>query len=576
MWIAAAAVAYPLFAGVLLAIDAVGGERLAAYLLRYEPRLMWDTFWADYMAALPVMVGIVLTAVALHAAVRRVRPGASSGWAAAVALLAVVGVAGAFSFLPGAAELPLGDVEATASPHVFIIGGGPTPQASEAQIEFNVAWVLRTLGDLVPDAATRVFYANGDGPEPGTVEHLVEAPEETRPFEPLARVFGEEEPNRLRYRAHTIVQAEGATRAETMVPRLESALERLRPGDQAFIVYNGHGTWNEDRADNSLRLWGETRLSVREMEALLSRVDTGVPVRLVLTQCYSGAFERVVHPGARDVLELAEGNRCGFFAESEDRESEGCSASIAVGDYRDYTTYFFAALSGETRLGEPVVARRDWDGDGEVTPFDAHLFTLVNGRNGDLPRSTSEVYLERWQPWALRWTGTRDLPDNLYAEAARQMARANGLPEDNPALGSELERRYDTVVRQLEEASAEALRLRRVERDLQSVIREELVRRWPVLAHPRSASYHEAVSRDLDSISQHIRSHSEYAELVAAQDRSIELALHLVELDRDLSQLEKIKRTRMLARALDQLLRYGAEEHQEDYARLRRCEALPL
>lgn len=577
LWALVPLLAYPALAGGLLALDAVRGERLLGHYLRYDRRLLLDTLLSDYASATPALVaGFAVLALVYHG-VRRLRPGASPLGLrhVVVALLAATVLS---VFVARARPQPLAlapDVRPTAE-RIYVVGGGPSPHDSQAQIEFNVSWVLSTLEELVPDGIVRVFYANGDGPEPGTVEHLPEPEGEARRYEPLARVFGFEEENRLRYRPHAITQAEGSTAAETLIPALEDDFRSLVPGEQAFFVYNGHGSWESDRAENALRLWGESRLTARDFERLLSQVDTGVPARFFFTQCYSGAFERVVHPGARDVMELAAGNRCGFMAESEDRESEGCSASIAVGDYRDYTTYFFAALSGTTRLGEAVGERRDWDGDGTVTPFDAHVFTLVNGRNGDLPRSTSEVYLERWMPWGLRWAGTADLPDNLYGEAARQMARDHDLPEDNPRLGRAVRDRYDQLVGELGAAYAEVAGAQNREAAIQDLLAAEVILRWPVLDQPFTAGFQGVVDADLDAVTRFIVAHPDYPELVAAQSARAELELRLVELDRNLSQLEKLQRTRMLARALQHLERFGGPEHREAYASLRRCEALPL
>ena len=105
------------------------------------------------------------------------------------------------------------------------------------------------------------------------------------------------------------------------------------PGDRLLIVFNGHGSRNRrDPKGNRLWLWNNTSLDVREFDALLTRVPPVVPVRFVFTQCYAGAFARLA-PGP-------DGNRCGFLAESEDREAEGCAAGVDAGDYRDYTTYF--------------------------------------------------------------------------------------------------------------------------------------------------------------------------------------------------------------------------------------------
>src|SRR5687767_5318148 len=87
----------------------------------------------------------------------------------------------------------------TASTHFWIIGGGPTPRDSQAQIEFNVIWVIASLRELVPDAAINVFYANGNGPEKATVEH-VDGDAEVVPFEALERVYGEHAFRPVRYR----------------------------------------------------------------------------------------------------------------------------------------------------------------------------------------------------------------------------------------------------------------------------------------------------------------------------------------------------------------------------------------
>ena len=47
----------------------------------------------------------------------------------------------------------------------------------------------------------------------------------------------------------------------------------------------------------------------------------------------------------------------------------------------------------------------DLDGDGQVSLYEAHLYALRAGESADLPRSTSEAFLERWQPWYADWRG---------------------------------------------------------------------------------------------------------------------------------------------------------------------------
>lgn len=478
--------------------------------------------------------------------------------------------------LAGTVALVLIPAALLATDHFIIVGGGPKPSSSEAQIEYNVKWVIAALREIVPQSVVSVWFGEGATSERGAVELLSRHAEPQPPLDALASLYGEADANRLTYRPHRVEDVLGTTERDSLIPALQRYLRALRPGDQAMIVYNGHGGWDRDRAENTLRLWDETTLNVRDFERLLAQVSPAVPVRFILTQCYAGSFARAVSPDAALTLDLAKGQRCGFLAESADRQSEGCSASIDLGDYRDYTTYFFSGLTGKDRLGRPVAGATDRDGDGRVSPYDAHLYTLLEGYNGDLPRSTSEDWLERWQPWESRWVGTGRLPENIYGVLAREMARRAGLPEDGAALGAALAAAYRSLTR----ANTAALRasdsLEQAAEETRERIREPIERRWPELGAPHTAGYRELLARGTDAVEDAIRADPRFAELLRLQDARAALEPGLVDLDRRISQLDKVRRTRMLARALDQLERRGKAVHQEAYRRLRVCEALPL
>ena len=87
---------YPLMAACLLLADAWRGEHLLSFYLGYEQRLLWDTFWSDYLAALPAMYVVVAVAAGGILLLRRFRPSVSTagivpllsafGWAAATHL----------------------------------------------------------------------------------------------------------------------------------------------------------------------------------------------------------------------------------------------------------------------------------------------------------------------------------------------------------------------------------------------------------------------------------------------------------------------------------------------------------
>lgn len=463
-----------------------------------------------------------------------------------------------------------------AKEHVWIIGGGPNPTDSQAQIEFNVKWVMQTLNKLVPDAPLHVFFANGAVPGMTVTEWRLPI-DGTTPLQPLARVFGEHRANGFHFRDKTVPDVEGTTLADILKPTLHRELAKLHPPDRALIIYNGHGLANpEDVAGNTFRLWRDTRLSAREFAQLLGSVDPKVPVRFVLTQCYAGGFERAVHPQARDVLALAPGLRCGFFAVAKDKEAEGCSPSVDVGDYRDYTTYFFAALSGRTRLGESIEGQPDLNHDGVVTPYEAHLYALAEAQSADIPQSTSELFLDRWQPWYLRWLDIGELPNNVYGRLARTLADKAGFTETGHRLLRALDQRRTHVQQQIKALRAEQSGLHYEMVKLQQEIRNDLGYKWPQILFPYTAGYAQLLATDVDAVQRFILRHPRYQALIDTQDRIDKIELHVLKLNRETAQLDRIRRLRNLARELNQFRQFASPTLKADYKQLLQCEQLPL
>ena len=172
------------------------------------------------------------------------------------------------------------------------------------------------------------------------------APETKDALQPFARTFVGYELSGEYYRNHRIAGVSGGTEAGPLRERLAREFSALGPGDRALFIFNGHGGYDrKNTARNTIQLWNNTSLNARDMEALFSKIDPAVPARFVFTQCYAGGFARLIRTEAKKIGALSSANRCGFMAEAEDRPAEGCSAGVNVNDYRDYSTYFFAALS---------------------------------------------------------------------------------------------------------------------------------------------------------------------------------------------------------------------------------------
>jgi len=491
-----------------------------------------------------------------------------------------------------------------AGDHVWLIGGGYDPNSSQAQIEQNVLWVSRLLHGR---AALRIYFDDGTHPAADVIEQL---PLRGGALEPLRRLFAHGHVAGYRYRNHAIPGVHGGTEVAALRAALGKDIAQLAPGDRLLVVFNGHGTRARfGQSGNRLWLWHDTSLDVRELGALLDRVPASVTVRFVLTQCYAGAFARLA-PGP-------DGNRCGFLAESADQPAEGCAAGVDAGDYRDYTTYFFAALSGRTRLGEPLPVNPDLDGDGQVSFHEAHRYALRVGESADLPRSTSEDFLERWQPWyadlrRLFGFGDDGLPDNGYARLARELAAPLALPEPERALRRELRQRRAAEARQVRAVRREQRTLRRTITALQEQLREQAAARWPrvrqLAREVLPALESEALSgtaagapvprgsepaagrplpkelrlgnrappmdadAELGEIAAFVRAQPRYAELVQAQDKHERNEQALLNGERRVTRLDKIERLRKLARLQDRFAAQASAADRATHAKLLACE----
>ena len=193
---------------------------------------------------------------------------------------------------------------------------------------------------------------------------------------------------------------------------------------ELFLIYQGHGGYNRWNTNNNyMHLWGDTSITVTELDAIMAKADSGVTIRFLLPQCYSGAFSRLIYDGARKENGLAKEVRCGFLAQSEYLESEGCTDSVNTGDYRDYSSYFFSAINGKAMDGSVLKQNPDQNGDGVVTLREAHYYALENAFSVDFSRSTSQAYLEDWQPWYLRWVPVPLEPENVYSEIAAYIGK---------------------------------------------------------------------------------------------------------------------------------------------------------
>lgn len=462
---------------------------------------------------------------------------------------------------------------ALAETRVWLIGGGNTLENSQGQIEENVRW----LQDIFTERGitTRTYFTDGRTEDETPDIIYFEPPGERNPvLEPILRVHGQGLAYAQATRRNSLTQVSGTTEKPLLVESLKQDFAQLSPEESVLLVYNGHGGIDpNDTLNNDLMLWGDTRLDISELSSLLNHAPARSEVRFVLTQCFSGSFSALIYEQPRSDT-LAEQPRCGFLAESDRREAEGCDLDTNQAEFRDYTTYFFAALHGRTRLGEPIPKEEiDLDGSGDISFYEAHIYTLKNAYSSDLSRSTSEAYLEDWEPWYLRWNSFGKSPsDNDYRQARQAVAERHDLPSAGRALLSMKRER-------LSERSALARERRELTeriRKHQSALRAQLEQ--AIDAHGLSAETLTAdapTNMEADRIeqwSEAIQATQDYDELVRLQDAVARVDDKLLSAQRDQTQIEKVQRLSRLSRLTAYFDRYATAEAQGDMARLLSCE----
>ena len=315
--------------------------------------------------------------------------------------------------------------------HALTVGGGPEPSMNQFAIESNVRYLDRLLKD-VPDKT--ILFADGNRQTP-SVAFLQATPELSDEETAFRWIFDEsfDEPEITRFRVPQIAQIDGPSKKASVQNAL-AALSQKRDG-QFLLYFTGHGEPNRaarrrggaDAFENNLfDLWRGETLSVKELAASLKALPTDKPVVLVMVQCFSGAFGNLIFQDGDASKPVVDRNFCGFFATVKERPAAGCTPEINEAEYHDFTSYFFAALSGRDRLNRPI-SGADYNGDGLVGMNEAFAYSLINEPSIDIPVSTSDVYLRRVIDVPIEEVASASYGHLLGTAATWQKAALEGL-----------------------------------------------------------------------------------------------------------------------------------------------------
>lgn len=454
----------------------------------------------------------------------------------------------------------------------WIIGGGPDKSSSQVQIERNVIWAREVISRQSKDPAIKVYYTDGSDPTPDVVDYLERDLTDNQYL--LDMVFGGPDAFRTVYRNHGISEHSGSTHPDSLIPDMEQDFEALQANDSALILYNGHGLGDyTDFGLNNLRLWTEQRLTVYDFEEMLGKLNEKAPVRFIFTQCYSGGFARLIHPGASGNTMDLKGNRCGFTAELETRESEGCSSSLKIGQYRDYTTFMFAALDGKTRQNRPLESDPDLNGDSKTSLREAHLYALANAYSNDLSRSTSEYYLEKWEPWYLRWIPKDERSkQSIFNTIRSTVLENNDLSNSLSESPSELRAEKVKKLKYLEQIESDFESLRKEIEALQASLIFELQKRFPDIQTAYKHRFTGIAENEIEKLITAIKSLKGLSVLEQKFAQKDNLDLVLLDAERAFTQIEKIERLDKLSKLESLFSEFASDQNSSNLNRIINCE----
>ena len=178
-------------------------------------------------------------------------------------------------------------------------------------------------------------------------------------------------------------------------------------------------------------------------------------------------------------------------------------------------------------------------------------------------------------PFYMSWMSfDTALPDNTYGALASRLAARLEVPVE--AIVSTARQRLGEL-RDAHAAEKEAQRENRSHmRSLQRSMQAQLLKNYPQLALPYTGGYISLLSEQAEEVQGWIQSQADYAVLVQKQDAEAQFDLTLLELERDMTQLEKLMRLRRLA-FYQQWMNTKAEKRvQHGYESLLACESVPL
>ena len=470
---------------------------------------------------------------------------------------------------------------AQAGDHFLTIGGGSSPSNNQVSLEKNVLYFQRFLADRgMGDLPHEILFSDGNGGARDLqyVDPNARAP---RANHLLAQIFHRELDLDTQYRPHSIPHLWGPSGREGINHWFDAIGTKLLAGDRLFIYFTGHGGHGRFGHNTTLAMWNEPDMPVNEFVKLLDRLPPRVSVVLVMVQCYGGAFADVIFNNADASKGLTARNRCGFFATSADRVAAGCTQDVNEENYREYSTYFWAALYGRTRTGE-AVEPPDFDHDGRVCLAEAHAYALIHSDTVDLSMKTSDAFLRQFSqmkttagPTTLMAADTgyqtlldhADPPERAVLEGLSDRLELSGATRTQSARLA-----CEGIAQRRQMLAQEARRLRQAYDRSTAALQGLVKTHWPELTNMFNPAAAKLLIDQGDSIARGIEAAPAYPEMHRQRQRLDAIDEEDGQLERKWIKAQRFIRTAEHVALEANLSSVASPDVQADFARLRDAE----
>ncbi len=473
---------------------------------------------------------------------------------------------------------------AEARDYFLTIGGGYSPTGNQVSLEKNVQFFERLLLEQgLTGIPHDVYFSDGDSPQRDLQFHDpdFEVPKVNRL---LAQIYGKEDGLAHQYRTHALQNVRGGSNRKNLTRWFQEVGSKLESGDRLLIYLTGHGGKGKPIKNPHFYMWNGERMPVKDFVSQLDELPQGVSVVTVMVQCYSGGFANMVFEEGDEENGLADASRCGFFATVKDRVAAGCTPDISEEDYHEYSTYFWAAVGGKTRIGEPI-DKPDYDQDGEVSFLEAHAYALLTSPTIDISVKTSDVFLRTYSTLESKdndallslETPYEDLmavADPIETAVIEGLSSQLGLTDRNrAAVTKKLAKSVEKEKKEIEGRKRKLLgQLSGIRKHIRDVLRD----RWPEMENPWHPEVADFLALDAAAIVLAIESHPQYSRFVELKSNVQKLDDSRFDLERRWVKCQRLLRTLENVVLAANLTQVASPEILERYADLQAAEGASL